>query len=146
MTTRTAMTAQEIEALFEREFPEIHHGGRIFTIEEVGPSFARLRMDFHARNVRPGGTLSGPSLMTLADLALYVAILATIGPVTLAVTTNLNFNFLRKPPQRALVGEARLMKVGRRLIVGEVAATVAGSTDVLCHATGTYAVPSGKGA
>ena len=77
-------------------------------------------MDYHERHLRPGGTVSGPAMMALADLALYVAMLAQIGPVALAVTTNLAFNFLRKPEPRGLVAECRLLKLGRRLAVGEV--------------------------
>ena len=86
-------------------------------------------------------TGDGGGLMALADLALYAAILANIGPVGLAVTTNLSFNFLRKPGATGLVGEARLLKLGRRLAVGEVLITAPGSDDLVCHATGTYAIP-----
>src|SRR5919206_1289080 len=111
------MTVAELEAFLDREFPQIHHGGRTYHVEEVGPLFARLRMDYHERHIRPGGTLSGPSMMTLADLALYVAILAHIGPVGLAVTTNLAFNFLRRPEPRDLLAECRLLKLGARLAV-----------------------------
>jgi uncharacterized protein (TIGR00369 family) len=135
------MSRDEVEALLDREFPQMHDGGRIHHIEAVGPLFARVRMDFHERHLRPGGTLSGPSMMTLADLALYVATLASIGPVALAVTTSLSFNFLRKPAARGLVAEARLLKLGRRLAVGEVAVRSQGETDLVCHATGTYAIP-----
>jgi acyl-coenzyme A thioesterase PaaI-like protein len=83
-------------------------------------------------------------MMTLADLALYVAILANVGPVALAVTTNLAFNFLRKPEPRDLLAEARLLKLGRRLAVGEVSLFSAGSPDLVCHATGTYSLPSSR--
>jgi len=138
------MTREEVEAFLEREFPQIHFGGRIYHVEEVGPLFAKVRMDYHERNVRPGGTLSGPSMMTLADLALYVAILANIGPVALAVTTSLTFNFLRKPAQRALVAECRILKLGKRLAMGEVAVRQAGEVDLVCHATGTYSIPDRK--
>jgi uncharacterized protein (TIGR00369 family) len=100
-----------------------------------------VRMDFHERHIRPGGTISGPSMMALADLALYAAILAQIGPVALTVTTSLNFNFLRKPEQRALIGDCRLLKLGRRLAVGEVSIFSEGGADVVCHATGTYSIP-----
>jgi uncharacterized protein (TIGR00369 family) len=99
-------------------------------------------MDYHERHVRPGGTLSGPAMMTLADLALYVAILGQIGPVALAVTTNLNFNFMRKPAQRALLAECRLLKLGQRLAVGDVAIRSEGEDTLVCHATGTYAIPA----
>jgi uncharacterized protein (TIGR00369 family) len=80
-------------------------------------------------------------MMALADLALYVAILAHIGPVALAVTTNLSFNFLRKPVQCGLVAECRLLKLGRRLAVGEVGIRSEGQTELVCHATGTYSIP-----
>ncbi len=135
------MTAQEVSAFLDREFPQIHHGGRTFHIEAIGPMSARMRMDYHERHIRPGGTLSGPAMMTLADLALYVAILGQIGPVALAVTTNLSFNFMRKPAQRALLAECRLLKLGRRLAVGEVSIRSEGEEELVCHATGTYAIP-----
>ena len=91
----------------------MHFGGRTYHVEDVGALSSRLRMDYHERHLRPGGTISGPSMMALADLALYAALLAQIGPVALAVTTNLSFNFLRKPAQRALIAECRLLKVGK---------------------------------
>ena len=138
------MTREELESFLDSEFPQIHHGGRIYHVEEVGPLFARLRMDYHERHVRPGGTLSGPSMMALADLALYVAILAHIGPVALAVTTNLGFNFLRKPARRGLIADCRLLRLGRRLAVGEVSVRSQGEADLVCHATGTYAIPDRK--
>ena len=119
----------------------MHAGGRTYHVEEIGPLSARMRMDYHERHLRPGGTLSGPSMMALADLALYAAILAHIGPVGLAVTTSLNFNFLRKPEPRGLIADCRLLKLGKRLAVGEVSIFSEGSADVVCHATGTYSVP-----
>jgi uncharacterized protein (TIGR00369 family) len=136
------MTRDEVDAFLEREFPQIHYGGRTYSVEEVGLLSARLRMNYHERHIRPGGTLSGPSIMALADLALYVAILAQIGPVALAVTTSLSFNFLRKPAQRDLIAECRLLKLGKRLAVGEVAMRSDGESDIACHATGTYSIPN----
>ena len=135
------MTVAEVEAFLDREFPQIHHGGRTYGVEAVGPLSARVRMDYHERHLRPGGTISGPAMMALADLALYAAILAQIGPVALTVTTSLSFNFLRKPEPRALIGECRLLKLGRRLAVGEVSIVSQGSSDTVCHATGTYSIP-----
>lgn len=135
------MSLDEVVAFLEREFPQIHHGGRSYHLEAVGPLTARMRMDHHERHLRPGGTVSGPSMMALADLVLYAAILAQIGPVGLAVTTNLSFNFLRRPGTTGLVAEAQLLKLGRRLAVGEVLITAAGSDELVCHATGTYSIP-----
>ncbi|HEY8382537.1 MAG TPA: PaaI family thioesterase [Microvirga sp.] len=135
------MSVADLEAFLDREFPQIHHGGRTYSVEAVGPMTARLRMTYHERHIRPGGTLSGPSMMALADLGLYVAILAHIGPVALAVTTNLSFNFLRKPEQRDLIAECRLLKLGKRLAVGEVSMMSEGATELVSHATGTYSIP-----
>jgi len=135
------MTKHDLIAFLDREFPQMHAGGQTYFLEEIGPLSARMRMEYHERHLRPGGTISGPSMMALADLALYAAILAHIGPVALAVTTSLNFNFLRKPEPRALIGECRLLKLGKRLAVGEVSMFSEGSSDVVCHATGTYSIP-----
>jgi len=137
----TVMTAAEIDAFLDREFPQIHLGGRTYHVEAVGPMSARMRCDYHERHIRPGGTISGPTMMALADLALYVAVLAQIGPVGLAVTTSLSFNFLRKPGQSALIAECRLLKLGKRLAVGDVSIMSEGSTAIVCHATGTYSIP-----
>jgi uncharacterized protein (TIGR00369 family) len=136
-----ALTVAEMEAFLDREFPQIHVGGRIFTVEAVGAGTCRMRMAFDPRNVRPGGTLSGPSMFTLADLAFYVAVLGAIGPVGLAVTTNLNINFLRKPAPRDMIAECRMLKIGKRLAVGEVTLYSEGETEPVAHATGTYSIP-----
>ncbi len=135
------MTLDELTAFLDREFPQIHLGGRSYFVDEIGPLTARMRMEYHERHLRPGGTISGPAMMALADLALYAAILAHIGPVALAVTTSLNFNFLRKPEPRALIADCRLLKLGKRLAVGDVSIYSEGSSDVVCHATGTYSIP-----
>jgi uncharacterized protein (TIGR00369 family) len=142
MTRRPVMSRDEVSAFIDREFPQIHYDGRLYQIEAVGPLTARVRLDFHERHVRPGGTLSGPAMMTLADFALYVAILAHIGPVALTVTTNLSFNFLRKPPAgHGLVADCTLLKLSKRLAIGEVAVTGEGAADLVCHAVGTYSIP-----
>ena len=138
------MSIEELEAFLDREFPQIHLDGRIYSVEAVGPGTARMRMQAGLRHIRPGGTLSGPTMMGLADVALYVAILAHIGPVGLAVTTNLAFNFLRKPEPRDLLAECRLLKLGARLAVGEVSLFSDGVAEPVCHATGTYSIPPRK--
>lgn len=139
---RPVMNRDEVEAFLDREFPQIHQDGRIFSVEAVGDLTARMRMAAGLRHIRPGGTVSGPAMMTLADIGLYAAILANIGPVGLAVTTNLSFNFLRKPEPRDLVAECRLLKLGKRLAVGEVSLFSPGLAEPVCHATGTYSIPS----
>jgi uncharacterized protein (TIGR00369 family) len=135
------MTVDELEAFIDREFPQAHAGGRCHVIEAVGPLTARVRLEPRPDHLRPGGTLSGPAMMTLADYALYIAVLAQIGPVALTVTTSLTFNFLRKPAPRTLLAECRLLKLGRTLAVGEIGVRHPGEADLVCHATGTYAIP-----
>lgn len=132
------MTAQELESFLYSHFPEME---RIFSVERVEDGFIEVRMLYHDRHLRPGGTISGPSLMGLADTAMYLAVLAMIGPVALAVTTNLNINFLRKPAPADVIAQARLLKLGKRLAVGEVSMYSAGETDPVAHATLTYSIP-----
>lgn len=137
----TAMTLAETRDFLDREFPQMQAGGRAYHLETVGPLTARMRLDGGERFLRPGGTLSGPSMMALADYALYAAILAQIGPVALAVTTSLTFNFLRKPAGLVLIADVTLLKLGRRLAVGEVRITEPGSNDLVAQANGTYSIP-----
>jgi uncharacterized protein (TIGR00369 family) len=137
----TILSLAETRDFLDREFPQMQAGGRAYHLEAVGPLSARMRLDAQERFLRPGGTVSGPAMMALADYALYAAILAQIGPVALAVTTSLNFNFLRKPASGDLLAECRLLKLGRRLAVGEVLITATASADLVCHATGTYSIP-----
>jgi uncharacterized protein (TIGR00369 family) len=115
--------------------------GRTYKVEETRHGFARVRMCFGDHLLRPGGTISGPSMFALADMAMYAAVLASIGPLALAVTTNLNINFLRKPGQRDMLGEARLLKLGKRLAVGDIALHSDGETELVAHATATYSLP-----
>jgi uncharacterized protein (TIGR00369 family) len=130
-----------LSALLHEEFPEAAAALGDYQIEEVWFGGCRLRWPFHKNALRPGGTVSGPTMMALADCTMYVAVLAAIGWVPLAVTTNLTINFLRKPAACDLVAEARLLKLGKRLAVGEIALRSDGSEDVVAHATSTYAIP-----
>lgn len=141
MANGVVLSAAEIEGFLDMAFPQIHQDGRIFSVEAVGPMSATMRMKASERHLRPGGTVSGPAMMYLGDLVFYVAILAQIGPVGLAVTTNLSFNFLRKPEAGDLVAECRLLKLGKRLAVGEASLHAGTSRDVVCHVTGTYSIP-----
>ena len=137
------LSASEVDALLAREFA---HGGSAAgnVIEEVWHGGCRVRRTFNPRSLRPGGTISGPTMMGLTDFSMYVAILASIGPVPLAVTTNLNINFLRKPAQRDLIAEVKLIKLGKRLAVGEVEIFSDGEEDMVAHATATYSIPSSE--
>lgn len=139
------MNAEDIRLFLDREFPQIHEGGRVFTVESAGEGAACLRMTFHERLLRPGGTISGPSMFALADVAMYAAVLSAIGPVALAVTTNLSINFLRRPEPRDLIAQARLLKLGKRLAVGEIALRSDGIDALVAHATATYSIPKNDG-
>ncbi len=134
-------TLTQLHAYLVEVFPQVWARGD-YAIEDVGPMSATVRLVYHPDHLRPGGTISGPAMFTLSDLALYVAILHEIGRVKLAVTTSVSINFLRKPEPRDLIGRAKLMKLGKRLAVGEVALFSEGSEDVVAHATGTYSIPA----
>jgi uncharacterized protein (TIGR00369 family) len=136
-----AMTVEELQRFLAAEFPQYFHAQSGLTIEEVWHGGGRVRQAYQAQFIRPGGTISGPTMMGLADFTMYVGILASIGPVALAVTTNLNINFLRKPAQRDLLAECRLLKVGKRLAVGEVILRSDGLDDPVAHVTSTYSIP-----
>ncbi|MGL4494288.1 MAG: PaaI family thioesterase [Beijerinckiaceae bacterium] len=135
------MTVPQLEDFLAQEFPQMLVGGKTYFIEAASYATARIRMQYADKHLRPGGTISGPSMFALADYALYVAVLASIGPVALAVTTNLNINFIAKPAQRDLIGECHLFKIGKRLAVGEVSIHSDGMTEMVAHATGTYSIP-----
>jgi uncharacterized protein (TIGR00369 family) len=114
-------------------------------VEAVGPMTARLRMPVDDRHLRPGGTVSGPAMFTLADCAYYAATLAMIGRQALTVTTSLTINFLAKPPAADLICEARILRLGRVLSVGEATIWSAGRDDgPVAHAAVTYAIPPAK--
>lgn len=131
------VTKAELSEFLTREFPQ-----NKCTIEAIGPRSATVRHAIGEAELRPGGTVSGPVMMTVADVALYVAILAEIGIVPLTVTTSLNFNFMRKPASdRAIIGVCTMMKIGRTLAVGEVTLYSEGQHDPVAHAVGTYAIP-----
>jgi uncharacterized protein (TIGR00369 family) len=138
----TKLTAGELERLLDAEFPQMFHRKGGYVIEEVWPGGSRVRKQFDKASLRPGGTIAGTTLMALTDVAMYVAILATIGWKPLTVTTNLNINFLRKPEPRDLLGEARLLKLGKRLVVGDIVIRTEGQEELVAHATCTYAIPT----
>jgi uncharacterized protein (TIGR00369 family) len=134
----TKLTAAELESFLTAHFPYFNSR---FQIEEVTERYARVRMLYHDSQLRPGGTISGPALMGLADTAMYVALLAMIGPVALAVTTNLNINFLRKPSPADVLAETKLLTLGSRLAVGEVTIFSEGEVEPVAHAVVTYSIP-----
>ncbi len=130
-------TKSEIIEFLAAEFPHTK-----CTVAAVGGMAATIRHEIGVDELRPGGTVAGPVLMTVADVALYVAILGEIGIVPLTVTTNLSINFMRKPSaDRAIVGVCKLMKLGRTLAVGEVSLYSEGIPEPVAHVVGTYAIP-----
>ena len=135
------MTVAELERFLAAEFAQTFNPESGLSIESVWDGGCRVRQAFRAMSLRPGGTISGPTMMALADFAMYVAVLAAIGPVPLAVTINLNINFLRKPAQRDLTAEARLFKVGKRLATGEVLIRHVAAEELVAHVTATYSIP-----
>jgi uncharacterized protein (TIGR00369 family) len=135
------MTVDELERFLAAEFPQVFRPESGLAIDALWDGGCRVRQAFRAASIRPGGTISGPTMMALADFAMYVAVLAAIGPVPLAVTTNLNINFLRRPAQRDLTAEARLLKIGKQLAVGEVTIRSEGEDDPVAHVTSTYSIP-----
>lgn len=136
-----AMDVKQLEEFLRREFSQVFHSKSGLTIEQAGHGSARVRQAFDSQFIRPGGTISGPTMMALADFAMYVAVLATIGPVALAVTTNLSINFLRKPAGRDLVADCQLLKVGKTLAMGEVSIRSEGMDEPVAHVTSTYSIP-----
>ena len=133
-------TIDQLRAYLVEVFPEFWESGDL-RLEGIAPMSATLRLTYHPKHLRPGGTISGPTMFGVCDAALYVAILAEIGPVANAVTTSASINFLRKPAPVDLIGKARLIKLGKRLAVGEVTLYSDGESEMVAHATGTYSIP-----
>jgi uncharacterized protein (TIGR00369 family) len=117
-------------------------GDRSYIVEDVDEVRLLARVRAEAVRLRPGGTISGPTLMALADGAAYCQILAHLGPVALAVTSSLNITFLRKPEPADMIGEATFLKLGRKLAVVDVRIRSEGSADLVAQAVVTYAIPA----
>lgn len=134
------LSASEVQALIHEGVPMAGDIG--FTVDEVRDGFARAVVPFAKNFVRPGGTLSGPLQMALADATMYAAILASLGKVEMAVTSNLNINFLQKPAPADLVAEAVVLRMGRRLAFCEVRLLSGEEERLVAHVTGSYALPA----
>ncbi len=134
------LSKEELNEFLKSEFPQTK-----CSVEDVGNRCATIRHKIGHEELRPGGTVSGPVLMAAADVALYVTILGEIGLVSLAATTSLTINFLRKPSQKKdIIGECSLIKVGRTLVVGEVSLYSDGDVEPVAHVVGTYSIPPQK--
>jgi uncharacterized protein (TIGR00369 family) len=132
------MTPADLHRFMEQEFPQAPPG---ISVESVTDSTIRIRQVTADRHLRPGGTISGPTLMAMVDCGFYLLLLARLGPVAMAVTTNLNINFMRKPEPGHLVGEGRLLKLGKTLAVGDFTIWNQGEKNPVAHATVTYSIP-----
>ena len=131
---------KQINDFLESHFPQCKTRAT-----DIKPRYAAVAHKVDDGDLRPGGTVSGPVMFAVADAALYIAILWEIGLVPLAVTTNININFLNKPVAHAnLTAECRLIKVGKKLIIGDVFIYSEGQKDPVAHATGTYSIPPQK--
>jgi uncharacterized protein (TIGR00369 family) len=143
MEVTPIMDPEALNRFLETDFPQLHTDGKVFEVMAVGPGTVTLRLTPNERHLRPGGTISGPTLFALADVGAWCAVLAHIGPVALAVTTNLNINFLRKSAPGPLSCTCRLLKLGKRLAVVDASIFDAGGEELVAHATATYSIPPG---
>jgi uncharacterized protein (TIGR00369 family) len=133
------MDANALHGFLEREFPQV---GQDFSVESVSDMAATIRLNVQDKHLRPGGTVSGPAMFALADVAVYLAILAMIGPKALTVTTGCSIDFMRKPESGAdLLAETRLLKLGRSLAVGDVLIYSEGMEAPVARASLTYSIP-----
>lgn len=131
------ISKQQFNQIIEHDLPWAADAGMQLQSIEAGKVV--MNLPYHARSVRPGGSISGPHMMMLADATMYAVVLSMAGKVKLAVTTNFNINFLRKPSETDLTAEGKIIKLGKRLAVLEV--SIFSKDDIVAHATGTYSIP-----
>ena len=136
--TELKLTADEVITYLDDVFPQVQDR---FIIEDLAPMRATVRYIVKEADLRPGDTVSGPTMFTVADVAFYIATLGMIGREALTVTTSANINFMRKPAQTPLIGEARILKLGRTLSVGDVVIFSEGVEDPVAHSSITYSIP-----
>ena len=134
------MKKNDLETFLKVEFPQV---SKNFKILETKPNSLSMLMHISDEHLRPGGTVSGPTMFMLADVSFYLATLSMVGPKKLTVTTNCSINFLRKPNVSNLISKARVLKIGKTLSVGDVLIYSKGVKDPVAHATLTYAIPRG---
>lgn len=135
------MTKEELDAFIRKEFPQVYMTYPGFSVSSVDAGAVTVRMETDESHIRAGGTISGPTLFALADMGGYACVLSHVGGEALAVTTNLNLNFMRKAAPGPIVGQSRILKLGKRLMVFDCTITSDVSDGIIAHATGTYAIP-----
>ena len=134
-----ALSAQDVQALIREWIPMAEDID--LKVEEIREGYARIRIPFQDKNLRPGGSISGPVMMAAGDTAMYAAILGSLGKVSMAVTSNLNINFLQRPKQVDPVAEGTILKLGKRMAFCEVGIRGADAEDLFAHVTGSYSLP-----
>ena len=132
------MTKEELNDFLEKEFPQVNKN---FEILKVSNKNFSMLMHIYSEHLRPGATVSGPTMFLLADVTFYLATLSVIGPKSLTVTTNCSINFLRKPNEKNLISEARILKLGKTLSVGDVLIYSEDIDEPVAHASLTYSIP-----
>lgn len=136
------MDRDSLNAFLRSEFPQVP----FISVDTVARENVVVRLSVRDEHLRPGGTVSGPTMFGLADVAIYLAILARIGPVALAVTTNASIDFMRKPEAgRDLLAECRILKLGRVLAVGEALIYSEGGEEPVARCSMTYSIPPARG-
>ncbi len=132
------MTKEELNDFLEKEFPQVNKN---FEILKVNDKNFSMLMHISSEHLRPGATVSGPTMFLLADVTFYLATLSVIGPKSLTVTTNCSINFLKKPNEKNLISEARILKLGKTLSVGDVLIYSEDIDGPVAHASLTYSIP-----
>lgn len=141
---KPVMNEAELQAFLIEAYPQIFDLYPGFTIERVAPGECDVTMETDSRHIRAGGTISGPTIFSLADMGGYACVLSHIGGEALAVTTNLNLNFMRKADPGPIRAKCKILKLGKRLMVFDAAIYGTGTDEMIAHATGTYAIPPQK--
>lgn len=135
---KVILSAAELETFLDEVFPQVSGD---FSIEDLSDETCVMRMKVSDKHLRPGGTVSGPSMFALADVCFYVAVMARIGREALTVTTNCTIDFMRKPEATDMLARARVLKMGRTLAVGDVLLFSDGMEEPVARANLTYAIP-----
>ena len=135
------MSVSEINALLAEVFPQLNDQSDYYQAVDVFPGGCTVRLNAEHRHLRPGGTVSGPALFTLADIGGFVCVLSHAGPDALSVTTNLNMNFMRKAAAGLIEGHCRILKLGRSLMAYDCDIVAGPDKQSVAHATGTYSIP-----
>lgn len=140
-TLQPVMTVEAVNALIAEVFPQLNEQAAHYQAVEILPGGCIVRLNAEHRHLRPGGTVSGPALFTLADIGGYVCVLSHAGPDALSVTTNININFVRKAEAGPIDGHCRILKLGKSLMVFDCDIVAGPDRHTVAHATGTYSIP-----